>query len=120
MVNSSFVWTLFSIVGTIVLVTLIRSFSFALGNLRTSAGVFARLQRAISFAEMAFFHTHEAGQILNRVSSDTYSVDANIGFETNILLKSSFTIIGSFVVITLQNPLLIASIALASVLFYRI
>lgn len=47
-------------------------------------------------ANMKFFDVTPAGRIVNRFSSDTYTVDDSLPFILNILLAQLFSLIGKF------------------------
>lgn len=65
-------------------------------------------------ARTTFFNLHPLGRILNRFSSDTYTIDDSLPFIANILLAQSFALLGSIVVTAYSLPwifLLLAPLA---------
>ena len=78
---------------------IIRSYQFANSNLKASRGIFEFLMKKIFYSDIKFFETNEIGNIINRLSNDTISIDSKISFEGNILLKTFFSMLGSLIVI---------------------
>lgn len=55
-------------------------------------------------AKTLFFDIHPLGRILNRFSSDTYTVDDSLPFIANILFAQLFGLIGTVAVISYGLP----------------
>lgn len=83
--------------------TLMRSFCFAIANLRASKNIFIRLLNSVIYSKMGFFENNAIGRIINRFSGDTQAIDDRISFESNILVNNIFILAGSLIVIILQN-----------------
>jgi ATP-binding cassette subfamily C (CFTR/MRP) protein 10 len=79
--------------------TLVRSFIFAYGGLKASKSTFTELLDNVLEAPVQFFEVNPLGRILNRFSADTYSIDDQLPFMTNIFFAQLFSIIGSIAVI---------------------
>ncbi|CAI5473018.1 unnamed protein product [Closterium sp. Yama58-4] len=76
------------------LLTLLRAFSFARAGMTAAHRVHHELLAAVVRAPLAFFDTNPSGRILNRFSSDLYTVDDSLPFIANILLANSFSLAG--------------------------
>nr|QGP74118.1 ABCC transporter [Sedum alfredii] len=91
------------------MLTLIRAFSFAYGGLRAAAMMHDRLIVKIVGAPVSFFDETPGGRILNRFSSDLYTIDDSLPFILNILLANSVGLLGIVaVLIYVQVTFLIA------------
>ncbi|CAI7793458.1 unnamed protein product [Closterium sp. NIES-53] len=76
------------------LLTLLRAFSFARAGMTAAHRVHHELLAAVVRTPLAFFDTNPSGRILNRFSSDLYTVDDSLPFIANILLANSFSLAG--------------------------
>ncbi|XP_057825504.2 ABC transporter C family member 13 isoform X1 [Cryptomeria japonica] len=81
--------------------TLARAFSFAFGGLRAAIHVHNILLNKIIYAPVSFFDRNPRGRILNRFSSDQYTIDDSLPFISNILLANFFSLLGIIVVLCL-------------------
>ncbi|KEG13553.1 multidrug resistance-associated protein [Trypanosoma grayi] len=100
---------------------LARGFSFAVGGLRAAQKLHDKLLCHVLSATFTFFSNTSPGRIINRLSSDIYTIDESLPFIANILLAQTFLLIGSVVIIILNST---AAVALAliplAVLYYHI
>ncbi|XP_031389468.1 ABC transporter C family member 13 isoform X2 [Punica granatum] len=80
--------------------TLVRAFLFAYGGLRAAVKVHATLLCKIVNAPVKFFNQTPSGRILNRFSSDLYTIDDSLPFILNILLANFVGLLGIAVVLS--------------------
>ena len=98
---------------------LFRSFIFALGGLVAAGVMFERLLRGVVGAPLSFFDTTPRGRIINRFSTDTYSIDENIPFQSNILLAQSFGLLGSLIVVAMVAPVVLLLLPILALFYVR-
>lgn len=77
------------------LLTLIRSFLFAYAGIKAARIIHKKLLRSVFQTQLQFFDVTPLGRILNRFSSDTYTIDDSLPFILNILLAQLFGLLGS-------------------------
>ncbi|KAK9891612.1 hypothetical protein WA026_015576 [Henosepilachna vigintioctopunctata] len=84
--------------------TLLRAFLFAYGGIVGAARVHKMLLRSIIRARSTFFDISPVGRILNRFSSDTYTIDDSLPFIMNILLAQFFGLLGTVLITVYGLP----------------
>ncbi|XP_014478346.1 PREDICTED: multidrug resistance-associated protein 7 isoform X2 [Dinoponera quadriceps] len=84
--------------------TLIRAFIFAYGGLQAAIMMHKHLLRTVVRAKTTFFDIQPLGRIINRFSSDTYTVDDSLPFITNILLAHLFGLVATIIVTAYGLP----------------
>uniref|UniRef100_A0A0C9Q1X6 ABC-type xenobiotic transporter n=1 Tax=Fopius arisanus TaxID=64838 RepID=A0A0C9Q1X6_9HYME len=84
--------------------TLIRAFMFAYGGIHAAVIVHEQLLEIVMRAKKAFFDCQSTGRILNRFSSDTYTVDDSLPFVSNILLAQVFALAGTVIITAYGLP----------------
>ncbi|PAN25430.1 hypothetical protein PAHAL_4G300900 [Panicum hallii] len=82
------------------LFTLGRAFSFAFGGLRAAIYTHASLLENIISAPVCFFDQNPSGRVLNRLSSDLYTIDDSLPFILNIFVANFFSLLGTLVVLS--------------------
>ncbi|KAK8584710.1 hypothetical protein V6N13_138661 [Hibiscus sabdariffa] len=80
--------------------TLVRAFSFAFGGLKAAVQVHNTLLNKVINAPVQFFDQTPGGRILNRFSSDLYTIDDSLPFILNILLANFVGLLGIAVVLS--------------------
>ncbi|CAI0420896.1 unnamed protein product [Linum tenue] len=80
--------------------TLVRAFSFAFGGLQAAVQVHNRLLDKLIDAPVQFFDQTPSGRILNRFSSDLYTIDDSLPFMLNILVANFVGLLGIAVVLS--------------------
>ncbi|KAK1557413.1 hypothetical protein Q3G72_024236 [Acer saccharum] len=80
--------------------TLVRAFSFAFGGLQAAIQVHNTLLNKLINAPVQFFDQTPGGRILNRFSSDLYTIDDSLPFILNILLANFIGLLGIAVVLS--------------------
>ena len=78
--------------------TLLRSFLFAYGGIKAAKMIHKKLLKSVFETKIHFFDVTPLGRILNRFSSDTYTIDDTLPFIFNILLAQLFGLLGSICV----------------------
>lgn len=79
--------------------TLFRAFLFAYGGVAAASKIHRMLLKSVVKSKVTFFDITPLGRILNRFSSDTYTVDDSLPFIMNILLAQIFGLLGKFSVV---------------------
>ncbi|XP_071733419.1 ABC transporter C family member 13-like [Rutidosis leptorrhynchoides] len=80
--------------------TLVRAFSFAYGGLRAAIQVHNNLLKKLVDAPIAFYDQTPSGRILNRLSSDLYTIDDSLPFILNILLANFVGLLGIVIILS--------------------
>ncbi|XP_061373093.1 ABC transporter C family member 13 isoform X2 [Gastrolobium bilobum] len=80
--------------------TLVRAFSFAFGGLQAATKVHNRLLSKLINAPVQFFDQTPGGRILNRLSSDLYTIDDSLPFIMNILLANFVGLLGIAIILS--------------------
>jgi ATP-binding cassette subfamily C (CFTR/MRP) protein 10 len=78
----------------------VRAFSFAFGGLKAAVHVHNALISKLINAPTQFFDQTPSGRILNRFSSDLYTIDDSLPFILNILLANFVGLLGIIVVLS--------------------
>ncbi|CAN7081183.1 unnamed protein product [Brassica oleracea var. botrytis] len=82
------------------ILTLVRAFSFAYGGLKAAVRVHSALICKLINAPIQFFDQTPSGRILNRFSSDLYTIDDSLPFILNILLANFVGLLGIVLVLS--------------------
>ncbi|XP_067441604.1 ATP-binding cassette sub-family C member 10 isoform X1 [Thunnus thynnus] len=99
--------------------TALRAFLFAYGAICAATAIHNRLLDRVLKATVTFFDTTPLGRILNRFSSDLYSVDDSLPFILNILLANIFGLLGMLVVISYGLPWVLVPLLPLALLYHR-
>ena len=102
-----FVKTLLLFTGINVLVTSIRAFSFTYISMRGTYNTFKNLNKRILSAKMIFFDKTPIGQIINRLSYDTWTIDDHLPWVFHITFEDISRLSAYGVGILIQAPYLI-------------
>lgn len=86
------------------MVTLVRAFVFAYAGIRAARFIHDRMLNSVLFARFQFFDITPLGRILNRFSSDTYTIDDSLPFILNVLLAQLAALIGSIGIALFAQP----------------
>ncbi|XP_077426239.1 ATP-binding cassette sub-family C member 10 isoform X2 [Vanacampus margaritifer] len=108
-----------AIAGANSVFTALRAFLFAYGALCAAAAIHDRLLDRVIKAAVSFFDTTPLGHVLNRFSSDVYSVDDSLPFVLNILLANVFALLGTLAVMSLALPWLLLALPPLALLYWR-
>ena len=84
--------------------SLARAFLFAYGGICAAKNVHKRLFGVVMEAKTSFFDATPIGRILNRFSSDLYTVDDSLPFILNIFLARLFAVVGVLVICVYSVP----------------
>ncbi|KAM9770720.1 ATP-binding cassette sub-family C member 10 [Menidia menidia] len=108
-----------SIAASNTVFTALRAFLFAYGVVCAASAIHNRLLDRVLKATVAFFDTTPLGRILNRFSSDLYSVDDSLPFILNILLANVFGLLGMLAVIGYSLPWVLVALLPLALLYHR-
>ncbi len=122
--NSSSVSHYLTIYASIAIVNSIfscaRAFLFAYGGVIAANVIHERLLKVILKAKTWFFDSTPIGRILNRFSSDLYTVDDSLPFILNILLAQIVGVIGPVIVCAYAVPWIILVLVPLTFILYDV
>ncbi|CAH2245853.1 jg8527 [Pararge aegeria aegeria] len=110
----------FGLAGLNLVFTIMRAFLFAYGGVKAAAKIHKILLKVIVKANVKFFDVTPTGRIVNRFSSDTYTVDDSLPFILNILLAQIFSLIGAVAVTVYGLPWLLVGVLPMAFIYYRL
>ncbi|KAG9266673.1 multidrug resistance-associated protein 7 isoform X1 [Astyanax mexicanus] len=99
--------------------TAARAFLFAYGAIHAATVIHKRLLSNVLKATVTFFDTTPLGRILNRFSSDVYTIDDSLPFVLNILLANVFGLLGMLVVMSYGLPWVLLPLVPLGLLYYQ-
>ncbi|MEQ2262443.1 hypothetical protein XENORESO_012119 [Xenotaenia resolanae] len=108
-----------SIAASNTVFTALRAFLFAYGVVYAAFSIHNRLLDRVLKATVTFFDITPLGRILNRFSSDLYSVDDSLPFILNILLANIFGLLGMLVVISYGLPWVLVPLLPLALLYHQ-
>lgn len=110
----------FALAGLNIVFTIMRAFLFAYGGVVAATKIHKILLKVIVKAKVKFFDVTPTGRIVNRFSSDTYTVDDSLPFILNILLAQFFSLVGALVVTMYGLPWLLVGVLPMVFIYYRL
>ncbi|KAK3092515.1 hypothetical protein FSP39_003868 [Pinctada imbricata] len=102
------------------LFTLARAFLFAYGGICAAQVLHTKLLSTILKAPISFFDVTPIGRIVNRFSSDLYSIDDSLPFIMNIFLAQLYGILGTIVVTCYGLPWFAILLAPLALIYHKI
>ncbi|ESO85415.1 hypothetical protein LOTGIDRAFT_183817 [Lottia gigantea] len=100
--------------------TLFRAFLFAYGGIEAAQLLHKKLLSSILKAPVLFFDTTPLGRIVNRFSSDIYSIDDSLPFILNIFLAQAYGIFGTIIITCYGLPWFAIILVPLGLLYYKI
>jgi ATP-binding cassette subfamily C (CFTR/MRP) protein 10 len=100
--------------------TLMRAFTFAYGGIEAARKLHKLLFNNLLKCSISFFDITPSGRILNRFSSDTWSVDDSLPFILNILLANIFALLGTLVLSCYGLPKFLIVLIPLAIFYYFI
>nr|ASS36022.1 ABCC10 [Samia ricini] len=110
----------FGLAGLNLVFTVMRAFLFAYGGVKAASRIHKVLLKVVVKAKVKFFDITPAGRIINRFSSDTYTVDDSLPFILNILLAQFFSLVGAVVVTLYGLPWLLVTVLPIIFIYYKL
>nr|CAH7729852.1 unnamed protein product [Callosobruchus chinensis] len=106
------------LVGVLILMTLVRSFTFFAICMRASMRLHDRMFESITRTTMRFFNTNSAGRILNRFSKDMGAIDELLPAAMIDCLQIGLALLGVIVVVAIVSPWLMVPTCIIGIIFY--
>lgn len=103
-----------------VVFALLRSFLFAYGGMVAAKKIFLDLIHSVFNTNINFFDSTSLGRIVNRLGKDIYCIDDSLPFMLNIVLAQVFVLLGTFVVISITDPIIILILVLVGYYYYKL
>lgn len=85
-------------------ITLVRAFLFAYAGIQAAKCIHDKLLKSVFFTNLQFFDVTPLGRILNRFSSDVYTIDDSLPFILNIFLAQLFGLLGALIICLYAMP----------------
>ncbi|CAH1987634.1 unnamed protein product [Acanthoscelides obtectus] len=106
------------LIGLLILMTLVRSFTFFTICMRASMRLHDKMFESITRTTMRFFNTNSAGRILNRFSKDMGSIDELLPAAMIDCLQIGLALLGIIVVVAVVSPWLMVPTCTIGIIFY--
>ena len=103
-----------------VIFALLRSFLFAYGGMVAAKKIFLKLIKSVFDTSINFFESNSVGRIINRLGKDVYCIDDSLPFMINIVLAQVFVLLGTFVVISITDPIMILILIFVGYNYYKL
>lgn len=87
-------------------VTLMRMVIYVLVSQLSSYRLFYQLNRAITYSKIKFYDQTPVGQILSRLSTDTYTIDFMLCWQIHVMLESAAHVSGYVFGVIVNYPLM--------------
>ncbi|XP_067833265.1 ATP-binding cassette sub-family C member 10 [Heptranchias perlo] len=114
-----FYLTVYGSIATVnTIITAARAFLFAFGAICAAVTLHNKLLHRVLKATMMFFDTTPTGRIVNRFSSDLYSVDDTLPFILNIFLAAMYGLLGTLLMISYSLPWIMLVLVPLAILYY--
>lgn len=99
-----------------------RSFLFAYTGLKAAYSLYDNLATSVFLTPLSLFEglSVTIGQLLNRFGKDTNSIDDSLPFQINIVLAQFFVLLGSFVLISYSDPIVLIILIVVFYLYFRL
>ncbi|XP_041468071.1 ATP-binding cassette sub-family C member 10-like [Lytechinus variegatus] len=108
------------LIGANSVFTLLRAFLFAYGGIHAATMIHDRLLKSILRAPISFFDVTPVGRIINRFSSDVFTIDFGLPFILNILLAQVFSFLGTVVITCYGLPWFTLCLIPIGIMYYFI
>ncbi|CAG2119914.1 unnamed protein product, partial [Medioppia subpectinata] len=119
--RNGYYFGIYGLFGTIqVFVVCMGWMTIITGTLCASNTLHQRLLRATLHAPMSFFDTTPLGRVLNRFSKDIDIMDTAMQYTLRVLLNTSFTVVATIVIISIQTPIFLAVFFPVMIVYYWI
>lgn len=102
----------------LVIISLIRSFTFFTICMRASTKLHGNMFNSITRATMRFFNTNPSGRILNRFSKDMGAIDELLPAAMIDCLQIGLSLLGIIIVVGIVNPWLMIPTSAIGIIFY--
>ncbi|XP_053697505.1 ATP-binding cassette sub-family C member 10 [Sabethes cyaneus] len=86
------------------IITFVRAFLFAYAGIKAAKCMHDKLLKSVIYTKFQFFDVAPLGRILNRFSSDVYTIDDSLPFISNILLAQFFGLLGAIAISLYAMP----------------
>ncbi|XP_003727446.1 multidrug resistance-associated protein 7 [Strongylocentrotus purpuratus] len=108
------------LIGANSIFTLLRAFLFAYGGIQAATMIHDGLLKSILRAPISFFEKTPVGRIINRFSSDVFTIDFGLPFVLNILLSQAFSFLGTVVITCYGLPWFTLCLIPIGIMYYYI
>ncbi|XP_028396229.1 LOW QUALITY PROTEIN: multidrug resistance-associated protein 7-like [Dendronephthya gigantea] len=100
--------------------TFFRAFLFAYGGVKAAQVIHEKLLKSILAAPVSFFDVTPIGRVVNRFSSDTYSIDDSLPFMMNIFLAQLFGVVGTICITCYGLPWFLLVLSPLAFFYFKI
>ncbi|CAD8098263.1 unnamed protein product [Paramecium primaurelia] len=118
--DNSFSKTLFYLTIIALMITVIRQTLYVICALLASWSIFKKLNNVLMFTVMRFYDRTNAGQIINRISDDTYIIDMDINSGIHCFLENLSRISGLSIGLLILEPRYFLILIIFLLAFYHI